>query len=57
MKKTIVIDIDNLMTQNQEDLLQVLYRIEDDLGYKCKSVSSAIDYLQNILFKEEEGEN
>ena len=53
MKKTIVIDIDNLMTQNQEDLLNVLYRIEDDLGYKCKSVSSTINYLQKILCKEE----
>lgn len=54
MKKTIVIDIDNLSTKNQEELLDVLYHIEDNLGYKCKSVSSTIDYLQKILFHNDE---
>lgn len=54
MKKTIVIDIDNLTTQTQEELLGVLYHIEDNLGYKCKSVSSTIDYLQKILFHNDE---
>lgn len=54
MKKTIVIDIDNLTTQTQEELLGVLYHIEDNLGYECKSVSSTIDYLQKILFHNDE---
>ena len=54
MKKTIVIDIDNLATQNQEELLGVLYHIEDNLGYECKSVSSTINYLQEILFHNDE---
>ena len=54
MKKTIVIDIDNLTTQTQEELLGVLYHIEDNLEYECKSVSSTIDYLQKILFHNDE---
>lgn len=54
MKKTIVIDIDNLTTQNQEELLDALYRIEANLEYKCKSVSSTINYLQEILFHNDE---
>lgn len=54
MKKTIVIDIDNLTTQSQEELLGVLYHIEDNLGYECKSVSSTINYLQEILFHNDE---
>lgn len=54
MKKTIVIDIDNLTTKNQEELLGVLYHIEDNLGYECKSVSSTINYLQEILFHNDE---
>ena len=54
MKKTIVIDIDNLTTQTQEELLGVLYHIEDNLGYECKSVSSTINYLQEILFHNDE---
>ena len=54
MKKTIVIDIDNLSTKSQEELLDVLYHIEDDLEYECKSVSSAINYLQEILVHNDE---
>ena len=54
MKKTIVIDIDNLTTQTQEELLDVLYHIEDNLEYECKSVSSTINYLQEILFHNDE---
>ena len=54
MKKTIVIDIDNLTTQTQEELLGVLYHIEDNLGYECKSVSNTINYLQEILFHNDE---
>ena len=54
MKKTIVIDIDNLSTKNQEELLDVLYHIEDNLDYECKSVSSTINYLQEILFHNDE---
>lgn len=54
MKKTIVIDIDNLTTKNQEELLDVLYHIEDNLDYECKSVSNTINYLQKILFQNDE---
>lgn len=54
MKKTIVIDIDELSTKNQEELLDVLYHIEDNLEYECKSVSSTINYLQGILFHNDE---
>ena len=54
MKKTIVIDIDNLTTQNQQKLLDTLYNIEDNLGYECKSVSSTIKYLQEILYHNDE---
>lgn len=54
MKKTIVIDIDELSTKNQQELLDVLYHIEDDLEYECKSVSSTINYLQEILFHNDE---
>ena len=54
MKKTFVIDIDNLTTQTQEELLGVLYHIEDNLEYECKSVSNTINYLQEILFHNDE---
>ena len=54
MKKTIVIDIDNLTAKNQEELLDILYHIEDNLDYECKSVSSTINYLQEILFHNDE---
>ena len=31
------------------DLLNVLYTVEDQLYYKCKSVSKMIDYIQNNI--------
>lgn len=38
--------IDDLSFDTCEQLLSVLYLIEDQLGYKCKRISNTIDYLQ-----------
>lgn len=38
--------LDKLTHNTKEELLFILYKIEDELEYKCKSVSRAIDYLQ-----------
>lgn len=38
--------IDSLSEATRLEMLFTLYRIEDELEYKCKSVSKAINYLQ-----------
>lgn len=50
--------IDELPFDTCEQLLDILYIIEDQLDYKCKSVSATINYLQNELHpvKEKDGE-
>ena len=37
---------DSLSKDTKIELLFTLYKIEDKLGYKCKSISKAINYLQ-----------
>lgn len=51
-KVRLVIDLDELNEETKRELLDVLYHVEDQMCYKCKSVSKTIDYLQNILFEE-----
>lgn len=41
--------IDNLPYDTCEQLLDVLYIVEDQLDYKCKRVSATINYLQDEL--------
>lgn len=41
--------LDELPFDTCEDLLHLLYTIEDQLGYKCKRVSKTINYLQDYL--------
>ena len=41
--------IDDLPYDTCEQLLDVLYIIEDQLNYKCKKVSATINYLQDEL--------
>ena len=41
--------IDDLPHDTCEQLLDVLYIIEDQLNYKCKKVSATINYLQDEL--------
>ena len=48
--------LENLTKKQKEDLLMVLYSIEDRLNYKCKKVSKTIDFLQ-AEESEEEHEN
>ena len=49
--------IDDLPFDTCEDLLYLLYTIEDQLGYNCKKVSNTINYLQDELHPiEEKGE-
>ena len=31
------------------ELLNVLYKIEDELNYDCKSISKTIDFLQDFI--------
>ena len=38
----------NKITQkNKEELLMILYSIEDNLDYKCKNISKTINYIQD----------
>ena len=50
----------SLSKDSIEKLIMVLYKIEDELDYKCKKVSKTIDYIQhrysNNLDKESEEE-
>lgn len=41
--------IDDLPYDTCEDLLHLLYIIEDQLDYNCKKVSNTINYLQEEL--------
>lgn len=47
-KTTIVVDLNQLSTETLNNLLNTLYQIEDEMGYKCKSVSKAINILQEL---------
>lgn len=38
--------IDSLSEATRLEMLFTLYRIEDELEYKCKSISKTINYLQ-----------
>lgn len=38
--------LDSLSEDTRLEMLFTLYRVEDELGYKCKSISKAINYLQ-----------
>ena len=46
MKTTIVVDLNELSKETKDKLLDTLYQVEDEMGYKCKSVSKTIDILQ-----------
>ena len=48
--------INDLPYDTCEQLLHVLYIIEDQLNYKCKSVSKTINYLQDELHPVKKGE-
>ena len=48
--------IDDLPYDTCEQLLDVLYIIEDQLDYKCKKVSATINYLQDELHPVKEDE-
>lgn len=39
-----------------EDLLDVLYGIEDTLDYKCKNVSDTINYIERTFYNEVDNE-
>ncbi len=52
MKAHIVIDLDELTQQTKGELLDTLYHIEDQMEYKCKSVSKLINYLQEHLHED-----
>lgn len=54
MKVHIVIDLEELTKATKEQLLDTLYHVEDQMCYKCKSVSRVIDTLQNDLFHKNE---
>ena len=41
--------IENLPYDTCEQLLDLLYIIEDQLNYKCKKISNTINYLQEEL--------
>jgi hypothetical protein len=49
---TLNLDLEKISTNNAVDLVLVLYRIEEDLDYKCKSVSNSINKIQDFLFRE-----
>ena len=55
MKVTIVIDLEELTRSTKGQLLDTLYHVEDQMMYKCKSVSRTIDLLQELLHPKEEG--
>ena len=44
--------LSKLSEKQLEDLLIVLYSIEDTLDYKCKNVSDTINYIQRTYCKE-----
>jgi hypothetical protein len=48
--------INDLPYDTCEQLLDILYIIEDQLSYKCKSVSATINYLQDELHPAKEDE-
>lgn len=49
--------IDELPFDTCQQLLDVLYIIEDQLDYKCKKVSETINYLQDELHPIEKEED
>ena len=49
MKAHIIIDLNELTNDTKEELLNTLYHIEDQMSYKCKSVSKTIDTLQEYF--------
>lgn len=40
-------EINQLTKETKTELLSLLYIIEDELMYKCKSISNTISYLQD----------
>jgi hypothetical protein len=41
--------LNTLSAKTRAELLDTLYKVEDELEYKCKKVSNTIDYLQKTL--------
>lgn len=41
-------ELNSLSSETKSDLLDILYRIEDELQYNCKKVTNTIDFLQKI---------
>ena len=41
--------LNSLSKMTRAELLDVLYKVEDELEYKCKKVSKTIDYLQETI--------
>ena len=39
--------LQELSQETREELLMVLYSIEDELCYKCKNVTNTIEYIQD----------
>ena len=55
-KKNMILTLEqicNIDKQTNEELLSVLYKIEDKLLYKCEKVSNTIDFLQKLLYRSE----
>lgn len=38
--------LEQLRNKTKQELLMLLYEIEDDLDYNCKEVSDTLNYLQ-----------
>ena len=38
--------LEQLRKKTKQDLLMILYEIEDDLDYNCNDISETINYLQ-----------
>lgn len=41
-------ELRSLSNETKIDLLDILYKIEDELQYNCKKVTNTIDFLQGF---------
>lgn len=44
--------LEQISQKNRDELLMILYSIEDELAYKCKNISETINYIQDNYIKE-----
>lgn len=42
-------ELRSLSSETKSDLLDILYRIEDELQYKNKKITNTIDFLQCLI--------